>query len=72
MLALFDLHPFFFYKEIFVQLSDQIYSSTGLNFSCIESGLTTPLRADIDVVRRNEKKILFNLVLFTTFVETHS
>ena len=59
MLALFDLHPFFFFKEIFVQLSDQIYNSTGLHFTCIESGLTIPLRADVDVVRRNEKKNSF-------------
>ena len=59
MLALFDLHPFYFFKDIFVPLSEKIYNSTGHNFTCIESGLTTPLRADIEIVSRNEKKNSF-------------
>ena len=47
MLALFDLHPFFFDNLLFNRLYSNIFKITNNKFACIESGLTTPLRANI-------------------------
>jgi len=50
MLALIDLHPYFFFrKEFTVFLSSLAHECTN-DIAIIESGLTTPLRADIQVV----------------------
>ena len=53
MLALFDLHPFFFDNLLFNRLYSNIFKITNNKFACIESGLTTPLRANIDSIHQN-------------------